>query len=176
MKHLIVCAGMPGSGKTTVAKTLHKEIESILLRSDVLRKEFEEQPNYSQEWKQTYYNLMFKKAKEALENKKNIIMDATFNKKSNRDTAKQLAEELWAIYAIIEITANEKMIKARIEKRQQEGNDVSDANFDVYLLFKEKLREPIEENEWNHIMINNSWNIKNIDSIVKNICKNFHQQ
>ncbi len=145
---LIIVCGLPGTGKTTVAKKIVTKIGGILLRTDVIRKELIEKPTYSEEEKQTIYSELFLRAKELIKNGKDVILDGTFAKKKNREKAKEISKE----QIIVEIICPENIIKERIEKRI---GDESEANFIHYLKYKKFFEEITEE----HIIIDTSKDI-----------------
>ncbi len=140
---LIVVTGLPGTGKSTVAKAIAEEIDAILFRTDVIRKSLFPKPSYSLEEQQHVYDEMFVQAHQQLKKHKSVVLDANFSKQIQRDQAVKLAEKAGVEPLILEIICqDEKLIAQRLEKR---GNDASDATFRVYLLKKaayEHLEEP----------------------------------
>jgi len=121
-----------------------------LLRTDVIRKEIIEKPTYSEVEKQKIYDEMFSRAKVLVEKGRDVILDATFAKKENRDKAKKITKN----FRIVEIICPENIVKERIEKRFE---DESEAKFEHYLKYKQFF-EPIEDQ---HIVIDTSKDINN---------------
>jgi len=145
---LILIAGLPGTGKTTIAKDVAKKTKAALLRTDVIRKELIKKPTYSKEEAEIIFGEMFARAKSLLSKKRNVVLDAVFGRETERKKAKILAKQLNTDFKIIEIICKEKIIKRRIGKRV---GDESDADFSIYLKLKDLL-EPITEK---HIIIDN---------------------
>lgn len=153
---LIIVCGLQGAGKTTVAKEVAEKLKAVLLRTDIIRKSLIKEPKYTVAEMQKIYKEMFIRARKMLQDDKNVVLDATFTKKENRMEAKKIAEETNVDFQIIEVVCSEKVIKKRIEQR---SGDDSEANFEVYLKYK-NLFEPITEK---HIVIDNSGTLRDLD-------------
>lgn len=159
---LIIVSGLQGTGKTTVAKKITKEIKGVLLRTDVIRRDLFEVPEYikkiyPKDQMQKVYDEMFSQARILLKKNRNVVLDATFLKKENREKAKKISKG--HNFEIIEIVCPEKIVEMRMKKRFK---GESKAKFEHYLKYK-NIFEPIKEK---HIIINTS---KNIDSQLKKI-------
>ncbi|MFA7254260.1 MAG: AAA family ATPase [Patescibacteria group bacterium] len=137
---LIVC-GLQGTGKTTVAKKIADRTNSVLLRSDIIRKEMFEHPTYSEEEKQDVYTEMTDRARTLLSDGLNVVLDATFNTGLNRDQAEQIAIDLNIPCKIIKVECDEDVIEKRISERI---GDASNANFNHYLQYKQNFEEFVE--------------------------------
>lgn len=86
--------GLPGSGKSTVAKALRKllkrrGIKAQILSSDLMRKAITPKPTYSLEERDMIYTAIISMAKLLTENKYNIIIDATGNLRRHREHARK---------------------------------------------------------------------------------------
>ncbi|MGI9509785.1 MAG: AAA family ATPase [Geminicoccaceae bacterium] len=160
-KLTIVC-GLPGAGKTVVARLLLQMREAILLRSDVLRKDVLMTPTYTDDEKQAVYSEMFTRAKRALLKGHDVVLDAAFNKEGNRKMAASLAEALKADFKIVLVTSSEEAIRDRL--RHREG-DESDANWQVYQLLKQRF-ERIDEP---HVMITNDDDLASLEQQVQRL-------
>jgi len=156
MKKLIIVTGLQGSGKSTTAKKLSDLLDAVLLRSDVIRKELFEVRHYTQKETDIVFNTMFERARSNLIENKNVVLDAVFAKKSERDFIQEISDECKAQFILIEIVCDESEIKKRIEQRI---GDASEGDFEDYLKFK-KIFEPIEEK---HTVIDNSSILEDID-------------
>lgn len=151
---LVIVCGLQGSGKTIVAREIAKKINAILLRSDIIRKEMYEEPQYSQEEMHKVIDELLLRGKKILKKNRNVILDATFLKEERRLQAKEIADKLKASFKIVEVVALENIVKERIKGR---NHDESDATFETYLQYKKNL-EPISEK---HITIDNSGTVEN---------------
>jgi len=82
--------GLPGSGKSTVAKALHqilkrRGINAQILSSDLMRKAVTPEPTYSLKERDMVYTAIAYVARLLTQNKNNIIIDATGNLRRYRE-------------------------------------------------------------------------------------------
>ena len=152
---LTVVSGLPGTGKSTLARLLHKETNSSVISSDIVRKELHnidplsdrkaafEKGIYSKAGTEKTYAALQSLAEKLLQSGRSVILDATFSKLYFRKAALETANKTNAEFHIIECTLNQDEVRARLEKRSQ-TKDVSDADYEIYLKQKERF-EPIEE-------------------------------
>jgi len=148
MRDVVVIFGLSGSGKSFLSKILHEELGYEWIRSDVLRKEMmgldpQEKAKagfgegiYKEEITKKVYEEMIRRAKELLSEGKKVVLDATFLKRWQRDLVREAFENPLFVLA----TASEKEIERRLSTRE----DVSDADFSVYLRQKEVFEPPEE--------------------------------
>ncbi len=163
---LFITTGLAGCGKSAVAETLAKRLGLVVLSSDVTRKKlagiqvkehrFEDLNTgiYSSEFSRKTYDTLFKEAKNILNDGNSVIIDATFIKSAERETAKKLAEEMKAKFFIIECKLDEKTTKERLEKRLSEES-VSDGRWEVYQMQKNVFEPVLEVPPYNHVIIDN---------------------
>ncbi|UCE43593.1 MAG: adenylyl-sulfate kinase [Candidatus Bathyarchaeota archaeon] len=86
--------GLPGSGKSVVAKALHEklrrhDIKAQILSSDALRKAITPEPTYTEEERDMLYSALVLIAKHLTENGINVIIDATGNHRRYRENARR---------------------------------------------------------------------------------------
>lgn len=139
---LIVVCGLPGTGKSTVANVIAKKVKGIVVNTDVIRKKLFLRPTYERWEKALVYKVMFLVADYLLKIKRVCILDAVFPRKSQRKTAKEIAEKNNTKIYFVECVCNEDVIKERM-KRRFKRKEVSDANFEIYLKLKKEW-EPIK--------------------------------
>ena len=161
-KTLFVVMGLPGTGKTEVAKVISEKTGSELLRSDVIRKELFPSPTYSDKETMLTFNELFERAEKYLDQDKNVVLDAVFPKKRNRDRSEKIAEAHGAKHAFILVTAPEELIKERLDARTA---DESDADFKIYKLI-EKNFAPLEKE---HVIIENNGSLEDLGDKVEKI-------
>jgi adenylylsulfate kinase len=85
--------GLPGSGKSVIAKALYKKlkrhkIKAQILSSDALRKAITPEPTYAGEERDVFYGALVLVAKHLTENGINVIIDATGNRRRYRESAR----------------------------------------------------------------------------------------
>ena len=150
MKMELICvAGLPGSGKSVVARRLAERLDALLLRTDATRKELFPAPDYSpQEGARTYAEF-HRRAEEGLAAGRSVVMDATFHSQASRAQAQAIARRLGVPWRLLLVTAPEEIVRERIARR---ANDISDADFQVYLEMA-AIFEPVTEE---HTVIDNS--------------------
>lgn len=85
--------GLPGSGKSTIAHTLLKKLNSLgfhaqILSSDSLRKVMTPNPKYTEDERDIVYGTLVYIAKLLTDNGVNVIIDATGNRRKYREKAR----------------------------------------------------------------------------------------
>ena len=135
---IVIVFGLPGSGKSYFASRLAKMINAGYVNSDKLRKEMFFERVYSEHEKAMVYNNMLEQMKEAMQQNKNLVLDATFHKK---DTRELFVEEMRGKGDIlfIEVWADEEVIRERVKEERL----YSEADFEVYQ-FISKHNEPLD--------------------------------
>ena len=162
---LVITTGFVGTGKTALAQALARRLGLVAISSDVTRKRLASIPLtehhfqefdtgiYSTEATRKTYDRMFDEAKSILTEGGSVILDASFIKSRERQTAKRLAEEADADFFIVECTLDEAIIRERLDKRMKEGS-ASDGRWEI-LEPQKKHFEPITEaSPANHIKVN----------------------
>jgi predicted kinase len=146
---IVVICGLPGVGKSTLAKDLAPLLNAVILSSDKIRKELFPNPIYSKREVKIIYDVMILLAKYLYGAGINCIIDATFNKEKSRTQLKNKLmlpeEELF----MVECICPEETIVSRLKTRK---NDYSDADLRIYKRMK-KTYEPILED---HLVIDTS--------------------
>jgi len=154
---LVITSGLPGTGKTSVAKELSKHLKAERLTTDELRGRIDKHPDYSQKHKRSVYAALIQEGEKRLNQGENVILDGTFFKQDMRQRARDLAKKHEEIFFLIEVTCPEEIVKERIEERYQSGSDASEADFKVYKIIQnqfEEIKDPdyiidtSDENEW----------------------------
>ena len=153
---LLICSGMVGTGKSTVAQELAQRSGFALLSSDLVRKalagipasehrwERFESGMYSADFTRRTYDELFRRAKELLREGRSVILDASFRKAQEREKARALADESGAQIYVLECVCSEEEVKARLEIRLLQGGSPSDGRWEIYLEQK-GIVEPVAE-------------------------------
>ena len=137
---IIIFCGLPGTGKTTLAKELAPLIDAVILSTDKIRKQLIAKPTYKRHERELIYDVMTLIAKYLHKARKNCILDATFNKEISRQgVIKKLGLSPNQVF-IVECVCPEDVIISRLKSRRA---DWSDADVSVYRKMK-KIYEPVK--------------------------------
>lgn len=136
---IVFVYGLPGSGKSYFASRFAQKIHAQYINSDRLRKELFEKREYTQQEKQAVYNRMLNHLQKAIQENKNIVLDATFHKAATR---KLFTDQIPATGQIlfIEVRADENIIRERLKHERS----YSEADYKVYKLISDQ-NEPLKE-------------------------------
>jgi predicted kinase len=154
----IVC-GLPGTGKSTVAKLMADRVNATILRTDEIRRRLYPVRTYSPDESQHVYAEMFSHAAARLKEGGNVLLDATFVAATHRATPIALAADLGVSYQLVHVTSSEALIRERLAART---NDPSEADFAIYLRLKRQF-EPITEA---HMLIDNRGTLADLTAAV----------
>lgn len=141
----IVVCGLPGSGKSTVARVIRERTGFPLLSSDVVRKrlaglkpidhadeEFRK-GIYAPTFTDLTYHTLVAAAQDFLKGQKGVIIDATFRDSNHRRLFMDLAARNHVPILFVECRAEDKEILRRLEVRAQMPGGASDATKETYL-------------------------------------------
>jgi len=140
---IIVIRGLPGSGKTTLARKLADYtmqefvfVGVVVLSTDVIRKELFSKPKYTSEESALVYKVLFYTAQQLNLVGTHCILDATFIN-DNGDSTSSISHEVGVKESdvkIIECICAEDVAISRIKNRK---NDYSDADETIYYAMKD---------------------------------------
>lgn len=122
---LLICCGLIGSGKSTVAQDLGSALRAPVISSDLIRPPAETDPTgtgydqgrYSPENRLAVYRLMAEQVEAGCASGRTLIVDATFETRQMRAIFRELAEHLRIPCAFIEVTCDPALIRARLRTR-----------------------------------------------------------
>lgn len=138
---LILMHGYSGTGKTTVSTPLVERLGAIRLRSDVERKRLfgngkpQAEVNsgiYSHTVSDQTFAHLADLTKTVINAGYPVILDATFLHRGYRELFQRVAGELGVPLHIVSCELDDTRIRERINQRQADGKDPSDADIKVY--------------------------------------------
>jgi len=99
MAYAIWITGLPGSGKSTIAKELVKKLDNIeYLRLDEIRKKYIKDPKFTDEERQLVYSKFIDEGVKLVEAGKNVLFDATAHKLIWRQIARSRIPNFMEVY------------------------------------------------------------------------------
>jgi aminoglycoside phosphotransferase family enzyme/predicted kinase len=148
---LILIGGLPGAGKSTLARALADRGNFRVIRSDLVRKQLAGLPHtdqarqpfgggiYSQEWTERTYAECLRQAKELLFEGACVVVDANFRDEAQRVGFLDSATR-WGVPGLfLCCVAPSEVVRSRLANRRE---DASDADWLVYRQAKKTWSEP----------------------------------
>lgn len=137
---VIAVAGLSGTGKTSVARSIAAELGLRVISADAVRKSiFGNTQNcaygegaYSDEGNRSTYQKLLEQGLARLP-KESVVLDATFRRADDRAQARRLVESVGARWRLIECRLAPELIKRRLERRATRQEGLSDATWETYL-------------------------------------------
>jgi aminoglycoside phosphotransferase family enzyme/predicted kinase len=154
---LLVVSGLTGTGKSTVAQKLAVDYHAQQINTDVVRKQHASIQQYERHHDDFHtglyspanidktYERVIDLAATHLRKKENVVLDATFQKRSYRENARTVAKKHHATLVFIHCTCPDEIVKRRLEERLKKKS-VSDGRWEIYREQK-KTFEPFSSDE-----------------------------
>ena len=140
---LVAIGGLPGTGKSTLARRLSDETGWLVLGSDEVRKEQaglrEDEPAgaapdeglYRPERRGGVYRTMVERARGLLARGESVILDASWSRASDRLLAAEAAQATWSDLVEVRCTAPEEVAERRLLDRRPDEAHGSDATVEI---------------------------------------------
>lgn len=112
--------GLPGTGKSTIAKELQKLWNCRVLEMDEIRKAITPSPKYTKEERELAYRSLAYMAFVISESGIDVIVDGTDNTGDGRKTARKLIEN----FAVVQLKASEENIRHWESQRKHIAKDL----------------------------------------------------
>ncbi|MCA9289849.1 MAG: AAA family ATPase [Phycisphaerales bacterium] len=155
---LILMCGLPGTGKSHVARALATPLGANVLRSDVIRKTLAPDATidrardaaaldrglYAPDVTDRTYDAMQRQAMAHLVDGTPVILDATFPARARRTSFLDGAAAAGVASIVVEVTCADMEIRRRLRSRAAEGRDASDADERVYEHARSTFEPPDE--------------------------------
>jgi aminoglycoside phosphotransferase family enzyme/predicted kinase len=148
---MLLTGGLPGTGKSTLARALAERHGFELLRSDVVRKELAGiaqtqsanigvgQGIYEAEWNERTYRELLQRAERIVSNGGRVLIDANFRRDSQRAVFFDSARDLGVPCLFLCCEASTETVRQRLAARR---GDASDADWAVYEAARASWEQP----------------------------------
>ncbi|WP_322797147.1 ATP-binding protein [Tepidiforma sp.] len=143
---LILLWGLPGAGKTTLARALVGRLGAVHVESDAVRKRLFPAPAYTADEHGAVFAKAEALAREALEAGRHVVFDATNLTRRDRRRFVGLARAAGAGLLAVRVTAPEEVLRQRLS-RPREG--YSDAGVPVL----ERMQGRVERVEGRAVVV-----------------------
>lgn len=128
MPTLVLFAGLPGSGKTTIARAFATRMGALHLNSDTVRRDMGLMGRYAPDDKQRVYTELLERTQSALQNGQTVVIDSTFAKADTRTPFVSLATRQGVVVYWVQTFARDEVIRERLRQPRPD----SEADFEVY--------------------------------------------
>ena len=130
---VVMLSGLPGSGKTSLARAIRSQIPAAIIESDAVRLALSPRPAFSADESARVFDLCERAMERLLHRGIAVIMDATNLRERHREPVYALSERAGVPLVIVQVYAGTEIIRRRLEDRlaaAQEGSHL--AGWDVY--------------------------------------------
>ncbi len=170
---VILLAGLPGTGKSTLARKLarryrleHISTDSVRKRifRDVRRDHFG-RGSYSNRQRMVVYDTIYYVVYTLLKHRVGCVLDGTFYQDRMRAKVGRICARFDAKFILVMVTCPDEIIKKRFEEREKrERRTLSDADSKIY----EKFRQLFEPTNLRHIKVDMGTNHDKILELISN--------
>lgn len=176
---VVAIAGLSGTGKSAIAARLRSRTGFVHVNSDVIRKRLAGLASdgrvtaaykaglYSPEHSAWTYAAMLAEATEHLRAGRGVILDATFQRRADRDAVRALACTQGVPFLLVECRCGDDEVRRRIERRRSESAGPSDADWSVHLEQRRRYEAVAPEEHANHLVIDTAVALTEVTSTVE---------
>ncbi len=171
----IVLVGLPGTGKTFLARRLSQRFPLAVLESDALRKTLFRKPSHSAEESAALFDACHELIAELLEERIPVILDATNLVEANRQVLYDIADGHGAALFIVKVHAPRGVVKRRLalRVRAKRTQEHSQADWGVY----KRMLQSEERIGRSHYEVDTSGDIEGfIDRLAGDLQKYLEEQ
>ena len=162
---LIIVCGLQGTGKTTASNMIAEKVGGVLFRTDVVRQDITDDPQFTEEENEKVYRMMFFQAEKLLKQGMPVVLDATFVKQKYRDAAAAVAKKAVSEFKTVEVISSEEAVKKRLREHFGEGSEAVFKQYQEYKKNFDSIKEP-------HTTLDNSGSLEDLNRQVGNFFGN----
>ncbi len=154
--NLFVFMGLIASGKSTLARAFAEQLSLPCYNTDKVRKELAgfspssrqgslfNQGIYTPEFSRRTYDTLLEHARRELRQGRSLVLDGSYQNRSERERLRQCAEEFGATLSVILCQCDDAETERRLVRRARDPLAVSDGNWAIYQRQKESMEFPGE--------------------------------
>jgi predicted kinase len=142
---LLLLSGLPGTGKSFLARKIAQELPCVIVEGDFVRKTLTDgRPDYTAHESSFIHRVSHKVIEQLLDEGRNTIHDATNLAEKHRERLYHVATRTRAKLVIVRTIASEAIVRERLAQRfsRRDPFDLSDADWDVYRQLQTEI-EPV---------------------------------
>jgi len=131
---LIILVGLPGTGKSTLARAIAQALSVAVVESDFVRKTLFAQPSHDFQESRFVHSVAHTVIRRLLKRGISTVSDATNLIEFHREFLYRIADQCQTGLLIVRVMASEEIIRQRLDERQlaRDPHDLSDATREVY--------------------------------------------
>jgi len=150
----IVVSGLPGTGKSYFSRQLTERMPLALLESDTLRQALFLPPSYCPQESIRLFKTCHQLIEQLLKQGVPLLLDAANLSERHRERLYNIVDHLKAKLILVRIEAPPKVVRQRLEARQDKAGreDKSEADWMVY----QKMKPSAEIIHRNHYVVDTS--------------------
>lgn len=167
MPRLLLLSGLPGTGKSFLARKVAERLPCVIVESDSVRKILTQgNPDYTPYESSFIHRISHKVIEQLLWEGHNVIHDATNLAESHREQLYRVVTRIRAKLVIVQTIAPEAIVRERLAERfiHRDPLDMSDADWDVY----KQLQVELEAIRRPHLVVDTS---EGMDDAVQKILR-----
>ena len=156
---LVMLTGLPGTGKSNLARQLAEVLPFAIVESDQVRKILFPQCEYTGEESQWVHRTCHALMDKLLLKGVRVIYDATNLHERHRELVYRLADAREVKLIVVKVVSPEAVASQRLRNRQADvtdDDDVSDADVKVYRRMSRRV-DPIRRN---HVVVDTSQDLR----------------
>lgn len=169
---MLMMAGLPGSGKSSIVHSLASLIDCVVISTDSVRKQMSHHPSYTLAAMSLVYEVCYAVIRKRLQQGQRVVFDASNYLSARRERLCSIAAETSTPVAVCYVQAAQEVVEARLRQRisgVRGQGDNSEADWSVYIWMREK-HEPLERD---HLVLDTT--AKSASALAEVLCHYWQQ-